>query len=154
MKLEILFLKSAVAFAAVAILVLSGLGLYGLVNNPVNPEFAPLLYPIVIGLYIVAIPVFFALQRTFKLLSFISSRQVFSEQADKVLQQIKHSAFAGSIVFGAMMPFVFMLAEKDDAPGLVLMGMVPVSAALVIGVAVDILQKLFNNAREVKSAGA
>lgn len=154
MKLEIIFLKVAVVVAGLAILALAGLGLYGLVNNPANPEFAPLLYPIVIGLYLVTIPVLFALQRTFKILSFISTRQAFSEQAGKALQQIKYSAFAGGLIFGAMMPFVFMLAEKDDAPGLVLMGMVPVGAALVLGVAVDILQKLVKNARQVKSVGA
>lgn len=50
-----------------------------------------------------------------------------------------------------MLPFVYVVAEKDDAPGLILMGMVPVFASLVIAVFSAVLQRLLQEAIDIKS---
>ena len=50
-----------------------------------------------------------------------------------------------------MLPFVYVVAEKDDAPGLILMGMVPRFASLVIAVFSAVLQRLLQGAIDIKS---
>ena len=49
------------------------------------------------------------------------------------------------------MPYVFYLADMDDAPGLVAIGLVIVFASFVIGAFAAVLQKLIQNAVEIKS---
>jgi hypothetical protein len=49
------------------------------------------------------------------------------------------------------MPFVFLAAEKDDAPGLVIVGMVPIFASLVIAVFAAVLKRLLQQAIDIKS---
>jgi len=49
------------------------------------------------------------------------------------------------------MPFNYLLADLDDAPGLILMGIVPIFASIVIAVFAAVLQKLLRNAIDIKS---
>lgn len=63
MKLETLFLKVAVVFIAIPILALCILGLLQVANDAVNPEYARMLNPILIGMYVSTIPFFVALFR-------------------------------------------------------------------------------------------
>uniref|UniRef100_UPI0028EB9449 DUF2975 domain-containing protein n=3 Tax=Paenibacillus TaxID=44249 RepID=UPI0028EB9449 len=56
-----------------------------------------------------------------------------------------------SSLYFVMLPFVYVVAEKDDAPGLILMGMVPVFASLVIAVFSAVLQRLLQEAIDIKS---
>ena len=69
----------------------------------------------------------------------------------KALKKIKFSAITISGIFVAVLPFVFLLAELDDAPGLVLIGMVPIFASIVIAVFAAVLQKLLQQAIDIKS---
>lgn len=50
-----------------------------------------------------------------------------------------------------VLPFVFLVAQLDDAPGLVIVGMVPVFASMVVAVFAAVLQKLLKNAIDIKS---
>jgi hypothetical protein len=50
-----------------------------------------------------------------------------------------------------MMPFIFQLAEYDDAPGLVIIGMVPIFASIVIAVFAAVLVRLLKDAIEYKN---
>jgi hypothetical protein len=43
------------------------------------------------------------------------------------------------------------VAERDDAPGIILIGLVIIFASMVIGVFAAVLQKLLTNAIEIKS---
>ncbi|MNP58015.1 hypothetical protein D3C76_1528910 [compost metagenome] len=49
------------------------------------------------------------------------------------------------------MPLFYLLAEKDDAPGIIVIGMVLVFAGMVIAVFAAVLQKLLKEAIELKS---
>ncbi|GAB3059740.1 hypothetical protein JCM19029_07050 [Salinicoccus sesuvii] len=50
----------------------------------------------------------------------------------------------------AILPFVYITAEIDDAPGLIIVGVVPVFAALVIAFFATILEKLLDEAIRIK----
>jgi len=49
------------------------------------------------------------------------------------------------------MPLFYLIAEMDDAPGIILIGLVMIFAALVIAVFAAVLQKLLKNAIDIKS---
>ena len=150
MKLETIFLKTAVVLIAIPILALWILGLPWIVNNPVNPEYALVLYPIVIGMYVSTIPFFVALFQSLRLLYYIDRNKAFSELSVKALKNIKYCATIISILYVVELPFFYNLAQKDDAPGIILIGMVFVFASFVVTVFAAVLEKLFKNAIDIK----
>ena len=146
-----IFLKLAVLLIGVPILALCIFGIPWLANNPVNPNYAGALYPIVIIMYVSVIPFIVALYQAFRLLSYIDKNEAFSLMSVKSLKTIKYCAIVISGIYVVMLPFVYVVAEKDDAPGLILMGMVPVFASLVIAVFSAVLQRLLQEAIDIKS---
>lgn len=151
MKRETLFLKVAVFLIGLPVLVLGVVGVPWLANYPVNPDYAYMLYPMVIILYISVIPFFMALYQALRLLSCIDKNEAFSEVSVKALNKIKYCAITISALYVAMIPFTFFVADKDDAPGLILFGTVPIFASMVIAIFAAVLQKLLNNAIDIKS---
>jgi hypothetical protein len=146
-----LFLRMAVFLIGTPVLALAIFGITWLPKNPANPDYAYMLYPIVIGMYVSAIPFFVALYQAFKLLSYIDKNQAFSELSVKALKNIKICAMTISGLYLVILPFVFLVAELDDAPGLVIIGMVPVFASMVIAVFAAVLQRLLKEAIDIKS---
>lgn len=145
------FLKTAVMLMGIPVLALCIVGLPWLANNSVNPDYSHILYPILIGMYVSVLPFFVALYRSFRLLSYIDKNQAFSELSVKALKNIKFCAMTISGLYVAILPFVYLLADLDDAPGLVIVGMVPIFASLVIAVFAAVLQRLLQEAIDIKS---
>jgi hypothetical protein len=146
-----IFLRIAVIFIGIPVLALCIFGVSWLANNPVNPDYAHILYPVLIGIFVSAIPFFVALYQVLKLLSYIGKNKAFSELSVKALKNIKYCAIVISTLYVVMMPFVYLIAEKDDAPGLIIMGMVPIFASMIIAVFAAVLQRLFQDAIDIKS---
>ncbi|MCM3400042.1 DUF2975 domain-containing protein [Oceanobacillus profundus] len=146
-----LFLKLALFLIGTPVLALSIFGVYWLVNNPANPEYDHILYPIIIGMYVSVIPFFFALYEAFKLLSYIDKNQAFSKLSVVALKKIKWCAITISGLYVLIIPFVYIVAELDDAPGLIIIGMVPIFASMVIAVFAAVLQRLLEEAIHIKS---
>ncbi|RKL65394.1 hypothetical protein CR203_20820 [Salipaludibacillus neizhouensis] len=115
------------------------------------PDIAYIKYLIFIDLYATAIPFYFALYQAFKLLSYIDKNKAFSELSVRALKVIKYCAFTISLLYVVGMPLFFLIAEKDDAPGIILLGMVMIFASMVIAVFAAVLQKLLKNAIDIKS---
>jgi hypothetical protein len=146
-----LFLKLAVFLMGIPVLALCTAGVFYLPNHHFNPDYDHILYPIVIGIYSSAIPYFVALFQAFKLLGYIDNEQAFSQLSVKALQIIKYCAIAISGLYLIVLPFVYLLADLDDAPGLIFVGMVPIFASLVIAVFAAVLQRLLQQAIDIKS---
>lgn len=148
-----LFLKSALIVMGIPVLALC------IFLVPEIASFAAELYPdhayvkylIVIDLYAAAIPFYFALYQAFKLLGYIDNNKAFSELSITALKKIKYSANTISILFVLGMPLFYMIAEMDDSPGIILIGMVLIFATIVIAVFAAVLQKLLKNAIDIKS---
>lgn len=151
MKRETLFLKLAVFIIGVPGLALWIFGIPWLANNPANPDYANILYPILTGIYISTIPFYIALYNAYRLLGYIDINIAFSELSVKALKNIKYCAITISALYVVMMPFVFLMADKDDAPGLIIFGMVPIFASMIIAVFAAVLQKLLKNAIDIKT---
>lgn len=109
---------------------------------------------IVLGLmaimYISAIPFYMALYQALKLLGYIDRNEAFSELSVGSLKKIRNYAFTISGLYAIALPFIFMIAEWDDAPGLALLGLVIVGASLVIAVFAAVLQRLLKQAIDIK----
>ena len=114
-----LFLKIAVILIGIPVLALCIFWLPMNYAAELYPDYAYLQYPILIGVYASAIPFFFALYQALKLLSYIDKNKAFSELSVKALKNIKYCAITISIIYAVLIPFLFPIADADDAPGLV-----------------------------------
>lgn len=107
--------------------------------------------PILFGLYVPAIPFFFALYQSIKLLGYIDQNIAFSDLSVKALKYIRNCAVLISTMFAIGMPYIFSAADRDDAPGIVLVGFIIIFASTVIAVFAAVLQRLLQNAIDIKS---
>lgn len=105
---------------------------------------------IFLGLYITAIPYFYALHQTLRLLSYIDGNKAFSELSVKALRTIKYcgATIAGLFALGA--PYVFYVADRDDAPGILALNLVFIAASLSVAVFAAVLQRLLHDAIALK----
>lgn len=106
---------------------------------------------ILLGLYIPAVPFFYALYQSVKLLNNIDKDKAFSLSSVNAFRSIKYCALTISGLFIAGMPRIFYVADKDDAPGVVLLSCVIIFASFVIATFAAVLQKLIQNAVDIKS---
>lgn len=144
-----LFLRSVLGLIALVVLSILLVGLPLLITRELVEDFD--YAPLMIGLYLPAIPFFYALYQAYKLLNYIDENKAFSELSVDAFKKIKFCALSISGVFTLSLPYVFYLADMDDAPGLVAIGLVIVFASFVIGAFAAVLQKLIQNAVEIKS---
>lgn len=150
MKRETLFLKIAVFLIGIPVLALCVWVVPRVALDTV--EHSPILTIVaLIGFYATAIAYFVALFTTIKLLSYIDQNIAFSELSVKALIKIKYCAIIISSVYVVGMPLIYYAAEVDDAPGLILIGMVIIFASFVVAVFAAVLQKLLKNAIDIKS---
>ena len=115
------------------------------------PDIAYIKYLVFINLYATAIPYYFALYQTFKLLNYIDKNNAFSELSVQALKNIKYSALAISVLYVLGMPLFYLVAERDDAPGIIIIGMIIIFASMVIAVFAAVLQRLLKDAIDIKS---
>ncbi len=147
MKRETLFLKIAISIIGLSILALSIAGLFWLPSHPASSSYAHLLYPIVIMMYLSVILLFISLYKAFNLLINIDKDMAFSEKSTKELKGIKYCALIICALYLVMIPFVFLVADKDDAPGLIIFGMIPIFVSAVVAVFTSLFQKLLMKSR-------
>lgn len=145
-----IFLKVVVFLIGIAVLALCIFLLPKIANELREDDPATSVYLAIIGCA-TAIPFFFALYQTLRLLSYIDKNKAFSDLSVNALKYIKYCAITMSILYATGMPFLFHIADVDDAPGLIILGMVITSAPMVIAVFAAVLQKLLQNAIEIKS---
>lgn len=137
------FLRGVIVIMGLAVLALCIFGIPPLVRNVFEYifEVAYLRYPVLIALYVTAVAFFLALWEALKLLSYIDQNIAFSESSIKALKKIKYYAVTMSAIYLLHMPVIFLVADKDDAPGLIIVGMVFACAPLVVAVFGALLQK-------------
>ena len=112
---------------------------------------AGMFLPLMLGMLVAAVPFFFALYQGLLLLSYIDKSSAFSELSVKAIRKVKYCAGAISVLYALMMPYIIYVSEKDDAPGGVVIGLVLIFAPFVIAVFTAVLEKLLQNAIDIKS---
>jgi hypothetical protein len=151
-KRETVFLKLSVIVLALPILAACIFLLPFLWRNATESGgwIANSMRPILVGMYVAAVPYFVALFQTFTLLGLIDRNEAFSYEAVKVLRVIKYCALTITVIYTALLPFFYWFAERDDSPGFLVIGFVFVFAAFVIAVFAELLQKLLKRAIDMK----
>lgn len=115
------------------------------------PAAAPYKNIAMIGTYITALLFFIGLSRGIKLLNYIDKNQAFSALSAKALAQIMYCAIGIGIIYTLNLPLFYMFAQQDDAPGVVVLGMMIAAAPFVVAVFAAVLQKLVRSAIAIKS---
>lgn len=152
-QVSTLFLKVAVILIGIPILALCIFLVPEIANFAAElyPDMSYIKYLVFIDFYAAAIPFYYALYQAFKLLSYIDKNKAFSEWSVRALKSIKYCAITISSLFVVGLPLFYLVAEKDDAPGIILIGLVLIFASMVIAVFAAVLQRLLQEAIDIKS---
>ena len=141
-----LFLKSVIYLMGLAVL-----GLCVIIAGVSISGNAGMYLPMLLVMLIAAIPFFIGLYQGLLLLGYIEKGTAFSELSVKAIKNIKYCAFTISVLYAAGMPYIIYVADKDDAPGAVMIGLVFIFAPLVVSVFAAVLEKLLQNAIDIQS---
>lgn len=152
-RVSTLFLKVAVFLIGMPILALCIFVVPGIANFAAElyPDHAYFKYLVFADLYASAVPFYLALYQSFRLLIYIDRNEAFSELSVRALKNIKYCAVAISILYVAGLPLLYLIAEADDAPGVILIGLVIIFASMVIAFFAAVLQRLLKEAIDIKS---
>lgn len=142
-----MFLRVVVYLIGITVLVLC----IFVLPPAIRSEAAGVYRPILLGMYVPAIPFFVGLYQALKLLDYIDKNKAFSNLSVKALRNIKYCAVVISALYAVGMPYLIYVADKDDAPGAVAIGFVIIFASIVIATFAALLQKLFQHALDIKS---
>jgi hypothetical protein len=106
--------------------------------------------PVIIAFYAATVPFFFVLYQTFKLLSAIDAHKAFSALSVTALKRIKYAAVIMTILFSAILPLLYVMAETQDAPGLLAIGIVLAGASVTVATFASVLQMVLHSAIALK----
>jgi hypothetical protein len=146
MKRETLFLKLVVVVMGLVPLLFMAATIRDLIYGDLDGYSF-----IVAGIYVSAIPFWLALYQALKLLGFIDKNEAFSVLSVSTLKYIKYCALTISGLYMTGLPLLFDVADKDDSPGVLAIGLVIIGASFIIAMFAAVLQKLLQNAIDIKS---
>ena len=151
-RITTMFLKIAVILLAIPVLALCIFLVPEMANFAAElvPNFSYINFFVYFALDASAIPFYFALYQAFMLLRYIDKNQAFSSLSVSALKKIKYCAVTISILHLLILPLFYIFAELDDAPGVIIVGLVVPFASLVIAVFAAVLQKLLKEAIDIK----
>lgn len=115
------------------------------------PTITYVFYSILLALYVAAIPFFITLFQSLKLLHYIDKGKAFSNLSVQVLKYIAYCGVVICFIFTAILPLLYVWAEYEDAPGLIVIGMMFVGASLTVSVFAAVMQRLLHEAITYKS---
>lgn len=147
-KASIIILRTTLVVFALSMLGLClGVGFVVFFDGGFGVDYKYMSYLLFGGIYAAAVPFFITLFQSAKLLGFIDKGLAFSEQSVNALAIIIKSTlaiFAVGIVAG--MPFFYIFAELDDAPGVIIVGLFIVGVVFSVAVFAFVLQWLLKEA--------
>lgn len=148
-----IFLRVAIVAMGLAVLALCAVILPAVHTGWAGefPEIAYMRYPLMLGLITTAVAFFVALHQAFRLLNYIDHNKMFTELSIKALCNIQYCAFVIGGVYAVGLPLIYHLAQHDDAPGLVVIGMIFTGVPLVIAVFAGVVQRLLRKVIDMKS---
>lgn len=149
MRFSTLFLKSTIIFLALAVFtVCFWLPVLAERAAELNPTYAYLKYPVLLGLYVTTIPYFYALHQTFQLLDFIRDGKAFSSCPIASLEKIKRCAIGILVIYVLGMTCLALLQALH--PGVAIIGIGIIFITIVIVLLATLFQQLLQNALEIK----
>ena len=148
LKVIIIAMIIPVLFLGLYVLPKMAGGAFGFVTDGDSIGYAIL--GIVLVMYVTAVPFCLALYQTVKLLTYIEKDQAFSQVAVTALTKVKNYAKIISGLYVLTLPMLYIVAEWDDAPGVIVIGIVIIGASFSIAVFASVLQRLLQKAIDYK----
>lgn len=151
-----ILLRAAVLAVGLAMLAGCAFGLPWFIRGAlrITPDAPFWVWAMAACLYASALPFGLALYQTLTLLHYIDCKNAFSALSVRALRAIKRCAVAISILFAACLPVLYRIADADDAPGLLLIGLVLTGVPIVIGTFAAVLEGLLREAVSMQSENA
>lgn len=110
--------------------------------------------PFLIGVWVLAVPVFVALFQTHKLLGYLDQGKAFSEKSVRALKYIKYCAIIFAMMIAAAAITTFSITHSidptEDAAPVGTFGAIFTFVPVVIATFVAVLQKLMQQAIKIK----
>ena len=122
-----------------------------LIVNTIILDFVGGYKPILIGVSISMLPFLFIFYQSLLLLNLIYKNLSLTEYLVNSFKITKLTSLLISLLYLVGSPYVFIVAEKDDAPGVVALNLLLIIGPFTVGVFASILQKLLINAIDYKS---
>ena len=148
-KISTMFLRSVIYLISAGVLALCVFVLPRLIAAELRGDFD--YGPIFVGMYLPAIPFFIGIYHALKLLHSIDTNNAFTDLSVTSLKYIKYCGFVISGLYAIGLSYIFLVAERDDAPGVVLIGLILTFAPLTIAIFAAVLQKFFQDAIRIKT---
>jgi ABC-type multidrug transport system fused ATPase/permease subunit len=142
-----LFLRLILLVLSIGVLFLCGFLLYQIIQSDSLGYYRPIL----MGLVISTIPLLYIFYQAYNLLNNIDNNLSLTDSSVNSLRIIKVCSFLISSMYLIGSPFIFNVAQRDDAPGVVLINIILIMGPFSVGVFTYILQKLLINAIGYKS---
>ncbi|WP_367565970.1 DUF2975 domain-containing protein [Lacrimispora sp.] len=152
-RISTIFLKIVLMIIGLAVFAFCIFALPVFANNAIKivPDTAFLKYPFLICMYAAMITFFFVIYQAIMLLGYIDRGEVFAGSSIKALKYIKISGIIiTGLLYIAALPATYLVAEVDDAPGLIIIGFAFASIPLVMSAFVAVMQKLLQEAVDIK----
>jgi hypothetical protein len=145
------FLKTAILIMGLIVAVLCIFLLPGLAEDAAaeNPEFAYLKWPVLLGMYVAAIPFYIALYDSWNLLRYIEGQTAFSTFSVRSLRRIRNCGIALGLIYTA--GIIGVGAAGALHPGVFLMGAAIAFCSFVISVFAAVLKELLRSALTMKN---
>lgn len=150
MELKTRLLKIALLGLGAFILMLGFIMTMSLINEGLN-DLNIYVWIFVISLAASGVIGLWVLYYLYQIVDLIQENTSFSEETLRLVAKVKHRILAASITFLGILPFVAHVADTDDAPGLILIGLGLVAIPFVAYVFSLIVEELFKNAIHLKS---
>jgi len=102
--------------------------------------------------YIASVSFFVVLYQAFKLLGYIRQNRVFSQNSVRALRTIKYCAIVLVAFIAGAEAYLFIVQRgREDIAGGVAVGLFMIFAAVVIGSAATVFERILQNAVDMKS---
>lgn len=150
MKPKTTFLKFILAGLVAFILFLSFLLTMGLLFSINEHSVFPEQVLASISLYLSAIASLLIIYYMYRMLDLVDNDRAFSAMSLIYVRAIFRLTIMEFIVLIGTVPFVYYIADNDDAPGVMIIGLGMLIIPLAVATFVSIIEKLLKNAIELK----
>lgn len=100
--------------------------------------------------YLASLVFFFGLYQAFKALGYAGRNQTLTQPAVDAVRRLRNCAFLTVGTILAAIVYIRLAAGHDDPAGAIMLGIAAIFAALVIGTAAAILERVLQNAVDIK----
>ncbi|MVX67208.1 DUF2975 domain-containing protein [Clostridium chromiireducens] len=100
-----------------------------------------------IGLYGAVIPFLFELYQTIKFVGYTNRNEALSESSAKALKNIRYCGITISVLYVIAMPLLFLMADGDDAPGIILFALLVILSTSMSAVFANVFEKICHSNR-------